>query len=70
MNVHKRVDKLSHLTGKCLRVRFKMSSGSAKLSGMFCPIASTSAENKEVEFSMEIAAISEANSGFPNYNED
>lgn len=47
-----------------------MSSGSAKLSGMFCPIASTSAENKEVEFSMEIAAISEANSGFPNYNED
>lgn len=70
MNVYKCVDKLSYLTGKCLRVYSKMSSGSVKLSGMFCPITSASVENKKLEFSMEIAAISKAKSGFPNYNED
>lgn len=53
-----------------MRVYFKMSSGSAKFNGMFCPITSASVENKKLEFSMEIAAISEAKSGFPNYNED
>lgn len=42
-----------------------MLSGSAKLSGMFCPITSTSVENREVEFSMEIAAISGAISSLP-----
>lgn len=47
-----------------------MSSGSAKLSAMFCPITSASVENKKLECSMEIAAISKAKSGFPNYNED
>lgn len=42
-----------------------MLSGSAKLSEMFCTITSTSVENREVEFSMEIASISQAISRFP-----
>lgn len=65
MNMYKCVNKLSHLREKCRRVNFKMLSGSAKLSGMSCPITSTSVENKVVEISMEIAAISGAKLGFP-----
>lgn len=46
-------------------VYLKMLSEAAKLSGMFCPITSTSMEKEEVKFLMEIAAIPGAISGFP-----
>lgn len=41
-----------------------MLSGSAKLTGKFCPITSTSIENEQMEFSVKMAAISGAKSGF------
>ena len=57
MNAYKHVDELSLLRGKCWRVYFKMLSESAKNSGMYCAITSTSVENEDVEFSMKTVAI-------------